>query len=154
MDVFTPSLDWGNELVTSLVWIAKAWTISAAVTLLVLVLIERFTEWGRQYWHITKRYFVGPGSARVWCGWQSSCCSSSRACAWTSCSATRATICTPSLQTAFQGVGAGDDAAAESGRHGFGCRSVVFSILATIHVVRLMLDLFLTQRFMLDWRPG
>ena len=29
MEMFTPTLDWGNELWTSLIWIAKAWAIAA-----------------------------------------------------------------------------------------------------------------------------
>ena len=31
MEMFTPSLDWGNELIASLLWVAKAWVISAVV---------------------------------------------------------------------------------------------------------------------------
>ena len=39
MEMFTPTLDWGNELWTSLVWIARGWAIAAVCTLVVLVLI-------------------------------------------------------------------------------------------------------------------
>ncbi len=39
-----------------------------------------------------------------------------------------------------------------SGKDGFWFSMLVFSILATIHVARVMLDLFLMQRFMLRWR--
>ena len=59
MDLFTPTLDWGSELTTSLWWIAKAWLIAAVSTLVVLVAIGRFTVWGRQFWRITGGYFVG-----------------------------------------------------------------------------------------------
>ncbi len=153
MDIFTPSLDWGNELVTSLIWIAKAWAISAVVTLLVLVLIERFTKWGRQYWHITKRYFIGPGSARVWLWLATILLFVIAGVRLDVLFSYQGNDMYSSLQTAFQGVGGGDEAVAASGRHGFWVSlGVIFSILATIHVVRLMLDLFLTQRFMLDWR--
>ena len=64
--MFTPTLDWGNELLTSLVWIAKAWVIAAVCTLVVLVLLARFTTWGRQFWRITGAYFTGPDSVKVW----------------------------------------------------------------------------------------
>ena len=64
--MFTPTLDWGNELLTSLVWIAKAWVIAAVCTLVILVLIARFTTWGRQFWRITGDYFNGPDSVKVW----------------------------------------------------------------------------------------
>ena len=66
MELFTPTLDWGSEVCTSLVWIAKAWAIAAVCTLAVLVLIGLFTTWGRQFWRITGAYFTGPGSVKVW----------------------------------------------------------------------------------------
>ena len=40
-NMFTPTLDWGNELLTSLWWIAKAWVVAAVATLVILVLIYR-----------------------------------------------------------------------------------------------------------------
>src|SRR6185436_2303403 len=39
-----------------------------------------------------------------------------------------------------------------SGKDGFWFSIAVFAVLATIHVARVMLDLFLMQRFMLRWR--
>jgi putative ATP-binding cassette transporter len=53
MEMFTPSLDWGSEIVGSLVWVAKGWAISAVSMLLVLTAIARFTTWGRQFWRVT-----------------------------------------------------------------------------------------------------
>lgn len=46
MEMFTQSLDWGNEILASLIWVAKGWAISAAVLIVVLTLIARFTTWG------------------------------------------------------------------------------------------------------------
>jgi vitamin B12/bleomycin/antimicrobial peptide transport system ATP-binding/permease protein len=66
METFTPSLDWGNELVTSLLWVAKAWVIGAVCMLAALALIARFTTWGRQFWRITGDYFKGRQSIPVW----------------------------------------------------------------------------------------
>ena len=65
-DVFVPTLDWGNELWTSLVWVGKAWLIAAIATLVVLLLIGRFTNWGRQFWRISGGYFTGRDSIKVW----------------------------------------------------------------------------------------
>ena len=61
------------------------------------------------------------------------------------------------MMTSFQVVAAGlstdDDAVKDSGKHGFWTsRCSMFSILATLHVARIMLDLFMVQRFMLAWR--
>ena len=49
-----------------------------------------------------------------------------------------------SVQTAVQGIAAGDDVVRDSGIRGFYMSlGVIFSLLATLHVARIMLDLFL-----------
>src|ERR1700754_4043621 len=65
-ETFTLALDWGNELLNSAVWVAKAWTIASLATVLVLVILARYTTWGRQFWRITGGYFKGPDSVLVW----------------------------------------------------------------------------------------
>ncbi len=50
------------------------------------------------------------------------------------------------------GIGSGDEAVKDSGKDGFFFSILVFSIMAVLHVARIMLDLFLMQRFMLTWR--
>ena len=40
--------------------------ITASCLLVVLVLVGRMTEWGRQFWRITGDYFKGRQSAPVW----------------------------------------------------------------------------------------
>jgi vitamin B12/bleomycin/antimicrobial peptide transport system ATP-binding/permease protein len=76
MEMFTPTLDWGSEVWTSLVWIAKGWAIAAVATLAILVLIGKYTEWGRQFWRITGEYFKGPDprASRSGCGCRHFCC--------------------------------------------------------------------------------
>jgi len=66
MEMFTPSFDWGNVVVDSVVWVTKAWAISAFIMLAVLVLVARFTTWGRQFWRVTGAYFKGRQSIPVW----------------------------------------------------------------------------------------
>src|ERR1700712_5841585 len=65
-DMWTPTLDWSNELFNSLWWIAKGWAIAAVATLLILWLIGRFTKWGRQFWYVTGAYFTGRDSIKIW----------------------------------------------------------------------------------------
>jgi len=154
-DMFTPTLDWGNEWWTSLWWIAKAWAIAAVSTLVILVLIGRFTKWGKQFWRITGAYFTGPASVKVWL--------------WLAVllllvvAGVRLDVLfsyqSNDMLTSFQVVEAGRDAAAAgddavkvSGKNGFFFSILVFSIMAVIHIARIMLDLFLMQRFMLAWR--
>ena len=57
METFTPSLDWSQELVRSLLWVAKAWAISAVLLVVSLALLARLTGWGRQFWRVTGAYF-------------------------------------------------------------------------------------------------
>jgi vitamin B12/bleomycin/antimicrobial peptide transport system ATP-binding/permease protein len=152
MELFTPTLDWGNELWASLKWIAQAWVISAVITLVILVLIGRYTTWGRQFWRITSTYFTGAESVRIWL--------------WLGLilllvvAGVRLEVLlsyqSNDMLTAFQAVAAGlgshDDEVRNSGAHGFWLSMLVFSILAALYIARLLLDMYLVQRFCLAWR--
>ena len=119
METFTPSLDWGNEILTSALWVARAWAISAICILIVLTLIARFTTWGRQFWRVTGDYFKGPESVLVW--------------AWLGVLLLSVMVSVridvlwsyqgndqfSALQTAFSGAGAGNEAVRNSGIRGF-----------------------------------
>lgn len=150
--MFSPSLDWGAELAVSLVWIAKVWVYTAVPTMLVLVLIAKFTTWGRQFWRVTGGYFTGPESVKVWL-WLSALLLSVI-------SGVRLQVLfsyysndlMSAAQTAFEGMGGGNDAVKQSGVDGFWWALIHFGILATVHVARVMLDLFMMQRFTLAWR--
>jgi vitamin B12/bleomycin/antimicrobial peptide transport system ATP-binding/permease protein len=151
-EMFTPSRDWGNEVWVSLWWIAQAWAYAAIGTMIALVLIAKFTVWGRQFWYITGDYFKGRDSVRVWI--------------WLALLLVSViigvridvllTYYSNDLFTSFQviatGVGMGDNAVKESGKGGFWLAIIVFSIVVTIYVIQVMLDLFFMQRFMLRWR--
>ena len=63
---FRPSIDWSDEFVNSTLWVLQVWVITAVSLLVVLVLVGRMTEWGRQFWRITGDYFKGGQSAPVW----------------------------------------------------------------------------------------
>ena len=152
MELFTPTLDWGSEVWTSLIWIAKAWAIAAVCTLAVLVLIGLSTTWGRQFWRITGAYFTGPGSVKVWL-WLGAILSSVVA-------GVRLDVLfsyqgndmLSSLQVAVQGIAVHNTPVKDSGVHGFWTSLWIFCVLAAIHIARLLLDLFLLQRFVLAWR--
>jgi putative ATP-binding cassette transporter len=66
METFTPSLDWGDELVASALWVAKAWVFAAIGMVVVCALLARRTTWGRQFWRVTGDYFTGRQSISVW----------------------------------------------------------------------------------------
>src|SRR5262245_47075169 len=148
METFTPSLNWGDELITSLLWVAKAWAIAAVCTLVILALLARFTTWGSQFWRITGDYFTGRQSIPVWVllgvllvsvmidvrlGVLFSYQSNDQFSA---------------LQAAFSGEGA----AKQSAIHGFWAAMLILVGLAVTDIVRNLLDVYLMQRFIIRWR--
>ena len=152
MEIFTPTLDWGNELWPSVVWIARAWVIAAMCTLVVLVLLARFTTWGRQFWRITGAYFTGPDSVKVWLWLALLLLMVIAGVRLDVLFSYQGNDMLTSLQVVAQGHISGNQVLKDSGRDGFWLSILVFSVMAALHVTRIMLDLFLAQRFMLRWR--
>lgn len=152
MEKFTPTLDWGNELWASVAWIARAWVIAAVCALVVLVLIARYTTWGRQFWRVTGAYFSGPESVRIWLWLGVLLLSVVAGVRLDVLLSFQGNDMMTALQVVSGGLQAQDNAIKDSGRDGFLLSMLVFCILASMHVARVMLDLFLVQRFMLAWR--
>lgn len=150
--MFTPTLNWGDELMTSAAWIARGWAIAAVGTLVVLVLIARYTAWGRQFWRITGDYFKGPASVKVWLWLGVLLLSVIASVRLTVLLSYQGNDMMTSFQVVAAGIGSGEDAVKTSGKNGFWFSILIFCILAMLHVARTMLDLFLVQRFMLAWR--
>jgi vitamin B12/bleomycin/antimicrobial peptide transport system ATP-binding/permease protein len=151
-ELFKPSIDWGNELIPSLIWIAKAFGISAVCVLLVCVLLARFTVWGRQFWRITGEYFKGQESLPVWGLFAVLLLSVVAGVRLDVLLSYYGNDLYSALQIAFQGAGSGDEVVKQSGTQGFWYSLAVFAVLATAHVVRTMLDIYLMQRFIISWR--
>jgi putative ATP-binding cassette transporter len=150
--MFTPTLDWRNELWASLQWVAQAWVIAAIATLLICVLLAKYTVWGRQFWRITGDYFTGPDSVKVWV-WLGAILLSVMIGVRLSVLFTyQGSDMMTSFQVVASGLGSNDDSIKNSGKDGFFLSMIVFSLLAALHVARIMLDLFMAQRFMLAWR--
>jgi putative ATP-binding cassette transporter len=148
METFTPSLDWGDELVGSALWVAKAWVFAAIGVLVVCTLLARYTIWGRQFWRVTGDYFKGRSSVPVWAllgvllvlvmidvrlvvllTYQSNDQFSA-------------------MQAAFEGEGEAKDTAI----HGFWVAILILAALIVFKVTRTLLDTYLMQRFIIRWR--
>ena len=152
MEEYKSSLDWGAELVPSLLWILKYWAGAAAITLVVLFLLSRFTLWGRQYWRITGEYFRGRDSVRIWI--------------WLAALLLSVIILVrinvllsyfgndlyTALQIAFEATSAGEQRIRDDAISGFWTALGIFGILATIYISMVMLDIYITQRFIIRWR--
>ena len=150
--MFTPTLDWGTELVTSLIWIATAWVIAAVCTLVILVLIARYTRWGKQYWRVTSAYFTGRESVKIWLWLAALLLSVMVGVRLTVLFSYQGNDMLTSFQIIAEGVAGGNDAVRDSGKDGFWMSLGIFTILAVLNVFRIMLDLYMMQRFMLRWR--
>lgn len=152
MEPYKPSMDWGHELIPSLLWILQYWAGAAVITIAVLFLLARFTVWGRQYWLITGDYFKGSESVKVWI-WLSVLLLSVMI-------SVRINVLLSyfsndlytSLQVAFQAGSANEPVIKADAIHGFWVSLGIFGILATLYISQVMLDIYLTQRFIIRWR--
>ncbi len=152
MEMFTPSLDWGNEVVASLIWVAKAWLISAVAMIAVLALLARFTSWGRQYWRITGPYFIGRQSISVWLLVGVLLLSVMFSVRMDVLFSYYGNDQYSALQVAFEGASAGNDAVRDSGIRGFWFSILVFALLVLTYLAQTLLDLYLMQFFIIRWR--
>jgi len=149
---FKPSVDWSNELVNSTLWVLEAFLIAALCVVVVLVLLHRFTGWGRQFWRITGDYFVGPASWPVWLVLAALLASAVVSVRVSVLISYYANDLFSALQVAFEGSGSSETSLKQTGVHGFWTSMGIFAILATVAAVRFLLDLYLTQRFIIGWR--
>ena len=148
METFTPSLNWGDELITSMLWVAKAWVIAAVCTLAILALLARFTTWGRQFWRITGDYFTGRHSIPVWALLGVLLASVMIDVRLGVLFSYQINDQSSALQAAFEGEGAAKDAAID----GFWAAMLVLVGLAVTDIARNLLDVYLMQRFIIRWR--
>src|SRR6476469_8037418 len=148
METFTPSLDWGDELVGSALWVAKAWVLAAIGMVVVLGLLARYTTWGRQFWRVTGDSFKGRASLPVWA-------LLGVLLALVMIDVRLVVLLTyqsndqfSAMQAAFEGQGEAKDAAI----HGFWVAIVILAALVVAKVTRTLLDTYLMQRFIIRWR--
>ncbi len=150
------SIDWSNELVASLKWLGLVFVAAMIGFLVVGYLLARLTVWGRQFWRVTGEFFFGPETRVV---------------AWgflvvlmvLSLLGVRLAVLFSyfgndlftSLQTVAQGLtGQGPEGRAmvEAGKTAFWHSMAVFGILATIHVVRTLVEIYVGGAFEIRWR--
>ncbi|AFM17507.1 ABC-type uncharacterized transport system, permease and ATPase component [Mycolicibacterium chubuense NBB4] len=149
---FQPALDWSREWLNSAVWVALTFVLTAICLLLILTVIGRFTEWGRQFRRISGAYFTGRQSVPVWI--------LAAVLLLSVIIAVRINVLLTyyvndlftALQITFQGGTTDAEATRASGIAGFWAAMLVFAVLAGCSIVRVLLDMYLTQRFIMRWR--
>jgi putative ATP-binding cassette transporter len=147
MNTFRPSIEWSHEFLNSALWVLQVWVITAASLLVVLVLVGRMTEWGRQFWRITGDYFKGRQSAPVWAVVGLLLLSAILVVRINVLLSYYANDLFSALQLTFQ-----PGSARSAGIHGFWMTILVFAVLAVCYVARTLADLWLTQTFIMRWR--
>jgi putative ATP-binding cassette transporter len=148
METFTPSLDWGDELVGSALWVVKSWMFAAIGVLIVCTLLARYTIWGRQFWQVTGDYFKGRRSVPVWAllgGLLALVMIDVRI---TVLFTYQSNDQFSALQAAFQGEGSAKSIAIR----GFWVSMLILAALIITNVTRTLLDTYLMQRFIIRWR--
>lgn len=147
MTTFRPSIDWSSEFLNSTLWVLQVWVITACCLLVVLFAVGRTTEWGRQFWRITGDYFKGRQSVPVWGIVGLLLLSVILVVRINVLLSYYANDLFSALQVTFQ-----PDSARMTGIHGFWMTILVFAVLAVCYVARTLLDLYLTQTFIMRWR--
>jgi putative ATP-binding cassette transporter len=149
---FTPSINWSAAPMDSLRWLAEAWALGAICVLVVLVLARYLTIWGRQYWRITSAYFTGPHAVRVWLMLAVLLLLVLFAVRLNVLLSYQSNDLYTALQKAFQGIATGNEKVKQSGIDGFWMSLLHFSVLAALFIARVLVDIYLTQRFIIAWR--
>jgi putative ATP-binding cassette transporter len=138
--------------VDSVRWLAIAWVISAVCVVILSALLRYSTVWGRQFWRITGGYFTGRDSVRVWLMLGLLLLLVLFTVRLDVLFSYYYNDLYTSLQKAFQGIALGDDNVKHSGIHGFWISLLHFSILAAIYIGEIVVDIYMTQRFIIAWR--
>jgi vitamin B12/bleomycin/antimicrobial peptide transport system ATP-binding/permease protein len=150
--LFKPSIDWSTATVDSVRWLAIAWLISAVSVVIVLAVLRYSTVWGRQFWRITGRYFTGAHATRVWLMLGVLLLLVLFTVRLDVLFSYYHNDMYTSLQEAFQGIASNNNKVKQSGIQGFWMSLLHFSVLAAIYIGLIVLDIYLTQRFIIAWR--
>lgn len=131
-------MQWQASLIESAVWLVQAYVITIIVGALVIWGIVRFTRWGKQFWRLSSAFF----------SWRRS---------WRpllvialilllTLAAVRLDVLFSNwyntMYSALQNLDA----------PGFWAAMILFSILASLHVIRSLFDFYVQQSFIIHWR--
>lgn len=131
-------MDWNHQLLASLTWLGQAFVISLIGLGVTIVVLSRFTGWGRQFRRITSAYF-NPSRSKLPLVWLTLIILMTLF-------AVRLNVLFSFWYNGFYSAMQNLDAKA------FWFMLLVFATLATIHVGRALLNFYLQQAFLIRWR--
>lgn len=131
-------MDWTSELISSGLWIAKTYAITLVCFALTVWLLAKRTVWGRQFWQLSGAYFSPKRSIKPML-----------AVAFI----LFLTLAGVRLQVLFSNwYNTMYSALQDLNEAGFWLAMWLFAALATVHVLRSLLDFYVQQAFTIHWR--
>ena len=131
-------MNWNQELLNSAIWVAKAYAITLVVFVAVMALLARGTVWGRQFWLLTGAYFSLRRSWRPLGGVALMLLF---------------VLFTVRMNVVFSyWYNEFYSALQALDQKGFWFGMQLFGVLATIHVIRAVLNSYIRGAFTIHWR--
>ncbi|POY42040.1 ABC transporter ATP-binding protein/permease, partial [Avibacterium endocarditidis] len=131
-------MNWSDELLSSFLWIIQSLVITSIVFSLILALLVKTTRWAHQFWLLAKNYLSPKQSLKPLCYF------------WViiffNLVAVRLDILFSNWYNAMY------SALQEMNVSVFWQQMVVFSLLATVHVLNVLFTYYISQRFKIQWR--
>jgi len=131
-------MDWSRELLSSSLWLAKAYGITTVLFLLTGWLLIRTTQWGRQFWSLTGAFFSPRRSLKS--------LGVIAVVLFFTLAAVRVDVL---FSTWYNGM---YTALQQLNEKVFWREMWVFAALASVHVVRILLEFYIRQSFTIHWR--
>lgn len=134
-------MDWNHEVLASVFWLGEAFAISLTGLIVVVLALSRFTVWGRQFRRLTWAYFnpFTPSGSIVPLAWLALII-------FMTLFAVRMNVLISFWYNGFYSAMQSLNAKA------FWFMLMVFAVLATIHVLRALLNFYLNQALLIRWR--
>jgi vitamin B12/bleomycin/antimicrobial peptide transport system ATP-binding/permease protein len=131
-------MNWNDELLASVIWVGGALFASLAGIVITVAVLARCTRWGRQFRRLSWAYFAPTRSKRPL--------------AWLAL-IVLLTLLSVRLEVLFSYWYNGFYTAMQKlDAHAFWFMLLVFATLASVHVGRALLNFYVRQAFLIDWR--
>lgn len=131
-------MHWQDTLTESLIWIAQAYVLTIVIAAIVIWALVKFTRWGWQFWFLSAAYFSPKRSWKPLAG--------VALILLLTLTAVRIDVLFSNWYNTMYSALQNLDSA------GFWAAMLLFSLLATIHVVRSLFDFYVQQAFIIHWR--
>ncbi|MEU4345579.1 ABC transporter ATP-binding protein/permease [Nocardia sp. NPDC023852] len=146
------SKDWAVEFQQTLKWLLIACSITAVVFVVIAAAVFLSTKWGRQFWRLVGTFFVGKDAFRTMLFVAGMLFSTVLAVRMTVLLSYQSNDMFSALQAAAEAFTSGDAHTLAAAERKFWNSMTVFAILATLHVVRSLVDFYIGQAFDIRWR--